>query len=83
MKGEKKKSYCFASVLARINQGGDGNVMGHYSATKVRFVLVTRRGKLDSPSMPLVLRGETETLAVKVFIKQTQYSGTLRTEGIT
>jgi hypothetical protein len=50
MRGEGKKSYCFASYLARINQGGDENVTDHYSATKVRFVLVTRRGKLDSPS---------------------------------
>jgi hypothetical protein len=49
MKGEKKKSYCFASDLARINQGGDGNVTGHYPATKVRFVLVTRRGRTRQP----------------------------------
>jgi hypothetical protein len=49
-----KKSYCFASDLARINQGGDGNVTGHYPATKAPFVLVTLRARLDSPFIPAV-----------------------------
>lgn len=51
---KEKKSYSLASDLAGINQGGDENVPGHYPATKVRFVPVTPRARLDSPFIPTV-----------------------------